>query len=116
MSSLLPDLTTGIHPEPPCILSPEPQLLDQFDSLSDSLLLLIINNLTGVKALARCSYISRRFHSLVPQVQNVVVRVDCVISDDDPFSSSNSSDKSRSISTLFRILIGGIFKPIQALG
>ncbi|MFS7981148.1 hypothetical protein Hanom_Chr10g00947571 [Helianthus anomalus] len=115
MSSLLPDLTTGIHPKPPCILSLEPQLLDQFDSLSDSLLL-IINNLTGVKALARCSYISRRFHSLVPQVQNFVVRVDCVISDDDPFSSSNSSDKSRSISTLFRILVGGIFKPIQALG
>ncbi|MFS8003706.1 putative F-box-like domain superfamily protein [Helianthus anomalus] len=97
MSSLLPDLTTGIHPEPPCILSPEPQLLDRFDSLSDSLLLLIFNNLTGVKALGRYSSISRRFHSLVPQVQNV------------SFSSSNSSDKSRSISALFRILIGGIF-------
>ncbi|KAF5810727.1 putative F-box domain-containing protein [Helianthus annuus] len=116
MSSLLPDLTTRIHPEPPCILSPEPQQLDRFDSLPDSLLLLIFNNLADVKALGRCSSVSRRFHSLVPQVQNVVVRVDCVISDDDPSSSSNSSDKSRSISTLFRVLIGGIFKPIQALG
>ncbi|KAL9994832.1 putative F-box protein AUF1 [Helianthus debilis subsp. tardiflorus] len=67
------------------------------------------------QSLGRCSSVSRRFHSLVPHVQNVVVLVDCVISDDDPSSSSNSSDK-LSISTLFRILIGGIFRPIHALG
>ena len=51
------------------------------------------------------------------QVDNVVVRVDCVISDDDFSSASSSSDKSRSgFSNLFRMVLGGIVKPLQALG
>ncbi|GAB4840648.1 hypothetical protein Ancab_021415 [Ancistrocladus abbreviatus] len=60
---------------------------------------------------------SKRFHALVPQVENVVVRVDCVISDDDSSSSSSSADKSRSsFVNLFRIVFVNIFKPLQALG
>ncbi|MFS7944045.1 hypothetical protein Hanom_Chr06g00507381 [Helianthus anomalus] len=86
-------LTPGLFPPPPHLQQPRRR-----------------------QSLGPCSSVSRRFHSLVPQVQNVVVRVDCVNSEDDPSSSSNSSDKSSSISTLFRILIEGIFKPIQALG
>ncbi|GMI72967.1 hypothetical protein like AT5G46170 [Hibiscus trionum] len=91
---------------------------DHFDRLPDSLLLLIFNNIGDVKALGRCCLVSRRFHSLVPQVDNVVVRVDCVISDDD-CSPSSSSDKSRAagpFSNLFRLVFGGIVKPLQALG
>ncbi|MFS8021093.1 putative F-box-like domain superfamily protein [Helianthus anomalus] len=99
-----------IHPEP----------LDLFDLIPDSILLLILNNIADVKTLGRCSLLSKRFHSLVPQVQNVVVRVDCVISDDDSTSSSSSaSDKSRGggpFSSLLRLLVGGIVKPIQAIG
>ncbi|KAL8264911.1 hypothetical protein R6Q59_023041 [Mikania micrantha] len=110
MSSLLPDLTTRIYPEPPCRLSSVPTEvdgIDRFDQLPDSLLLFIFNNIGDVKALGRCSAVSRRFRILVPQVENVVVRVDCVISDDDS-SPAASSDKSRGpISSLFRIIFGG---------
>lgn len=71
--------------------------------------------------------VSRRFHGLVPLVDNVVVRVDCVISDDPSLSSSSSSssaipgavaaDKSRGIfSHLARFVFGGIVRPFYALG
>ncbi|KAG2688972.1 hypothetical protein I3760_09G117400 [Carya illinoinensis] len=102
---------------------PEDLLIDHFDQLPDSLLLLVFNKIGDVKALGRCCVVSRRFHSLVPQVENVVVRVDCVISDDDssPSSSSSSpsssSDKSRNpLSNLFRfVFLGTVVKPYQFL-
>ncbi|KAE8674216.1 F-box protein [Hibiscus syriacus] len=103
MSSVCSDQVHRIHPEP----------IDHFDRLPDSILLLVFNKVGDVKALGRCCVVSRRFHSLVPQVENVVVRVDCVISDDD-----SSYDKSRSagpISSIFRFLLGGIVKPFHAL-
>ncbi|XP_059668863.1 F-box protein At5g46170-like [Cornus florida] len=113
MSSLRPDLTTRIYPEPYTSVAG----MDHFDRLPDSLLLLVFNMIGDVKALGRCGVVSRRFHSLVPQVENVVVRVDCVISDDDASSASGSSDKSRgAVSNLFRLVFGGIVKPLQALG
>ncbi|KAK2642899.1 hypothetical protein Ddye_024662 [Dipteronia dyeriana] len=105
MSSVRADPTSRIFPEP----------IDHFDRLPDSVLLLVFNRIGDVKALGRCCVVSRRFHSLVPQVENVVVRVDCVISDDE--SSSSTSEKSRSpFSNLFRVVFGGIVKPLQALG
>ncbi|CAB4276477.1 unnamed protein product [Prunus armeniaca] len=117
MSSLRSDLTTSSR------VYPEPSYMDDdlFDRLPDSLLLLVFNKIGDVKALGRCCVVSRRFHSLVPQVENVVVRVDCVISDDESSpssaSSSSSSDKSRTpFSALFRLVLGGIVKPLQALG
>ncbi|KAB1222611.1 hypothetical protein CJ030_MR2G000404 [Morella rubra] len=102
---------------------PDHQLVDHFDRLPDSLLLLVFNKIGDVKALGRCCVVSRRFHSLVPQVENVVVRVDCVISDDDSSSSSSSSsassssDKSRNpFSNIFRfVFFGTIVKPFQFL-
>ncbi|KAH1055854.1 hypothetical protein J1N35_033919 [Gossypium stocksii] len=96
-----------------------PLPLDHFDRLPDSLLLLIFDKIGDVKALGRCCLVSRRFHSLVPQVDNVLVRVDCVISDDDSSPSSSSSDKSSPagpFSNLLRLVFGGIVKPLQALG
>ncbi|KAL6206877.1 hypothetical protein ACLB2K_024123 [Fragaria x ananassa] len=112
-SSFYPDLTSSrVYPEPS----------DHFDRLPDSLLLLVFNKIADVKALGRCCVVSRRFHSLVPQVDTVLVRVDCVISDDDSTSSSSSSspsssDKSRApFSSLVRLVLGGIVKPLQALG
>ncbi|OIV95755.1 hypothetical protein TanjilG_05303 [Lupinus angustifolius] len=111
MSSLLSDLSMRIYPEPDRSES------DHFDRLPDSILLLVFNNIGDVKALGRCCVVSRRFHALVPQVENVVVRVDCVISDDDSNSSNSSSDKTRgTFSNLFRLVFGGIVKPLQALG
>ncbi|XVF40106.1 hypothetical protein PTKIN_Ptkin01aG0085100 [Pterospermum kingtungense] len=96
-----------------------PEPLDHFDRLPDSLLLVVFNKIGDVKALGRCCVVSRRFHSLVPQVENVVVRVDCVISDDDCSPSSSSSDKSRAagpFSNFLRLVFGGIVKPLLALG
>ncbi|CAN4080203.1 unnamed protein product [Withania somnifera] len=99
-----------------------PQPIDHFDRLPDSLLLFIFNKIAHVKALGRCSLVSRRFHSLVPEVDNVVVRVDCVISDDDSsshFSSAAggySSNKSRHpVSSLFRFVFSGLLKPFQSI-
>ncbi|KAE8722947.1 F-box protein [Hibiscus syriacus] len=108
MCSLRSDPVHRIHPE----------RIDHFDRLPDSILLLIFNNIGDVKALGRCCVVSRRFHSLITQVENVVVRVDCVISDNDCSPSSSCYDKSRSagpISSLFRLLLGGIVKPFQTL-
>ncbi|KAG9439352.1 hypothetical protein H6P81_019517 [Aristolochia fimbriata] len=96
---------------------PSPPPIDHFDRLPDSLLLLVFNRIGDVKALGRCCVVSRRFHGLVPQVDNVVVKVDCVISDDDPASPNSSSDKGKSVfSHLVRFVLGGIVKPLQALG
>ncbi|CAO2842176.1 unnamed protein product [Amaranthus hypochondriacus] len=119
MSSLRADLTTSrIFPEPMLDYNCEydSNAIDLFDTIPDSLLLLIFNKIGDVKALGRCCVVSRRFHALVPQVDNVVVRVDCVISDDDSSSAVASADKSRSsFSNLFRLIFGNIFKPIQVL-
>lgn len=112
MTSVRPDLKTKIWPEP-YTGSPD---TDHFDRLPDSVLLLVFNKIGDVKALGRCCVVSRRFHALVPQVENVVVRVDCVIPDDDVSSSSAASDKTRgTFSNLVSFLLVGIYKPLQAL-
>ncbi|CAM8994762.1 unnamed protein product [Rhodiola kirilowii] len=115
MSSLRPDLGRRIWPEPSEEYDGE---MDRFDWIPDSVMLLIFNRIEDVKTLGRCCVVSRRFHDLVPQVDNVVVKVDCVISDDENSSSVGSSaDKSRgAFSSLFRLVFGGIVKPLQALG
>lgn len=110
------DLTHKIFPEPCHLLADD---IDHFDSLPDSILLLIFNQIADVKVLGRCCLVSKRFHFLVPQVDNILVRVDCVISDDDSSggsSSSSSVSKSHTpFSSLFRFVFGGIVKPLQSL-
>ncbi|PIM98461.1 hypothetical protein CDL12_29060 [Handroanthus impetiginosus] len=113
MGSIRADLGCRIDPEP----------VDHFDRLPDSLILLIFNKIGDVKALGRCCVASRRFHSLVPQVDDVIVRVDCVIADDDSSATSSSSsasavasDKSRNpFSSLVRVFFSGFIKPLQSL-
>eukprot|EP00268_Persea_americana_P034832 TRINITY_DN3442_c0_g1_i1.p1 TRINITY_DN3442_c0_g1~~TRINITY_DN3442_c0_g1_i1.p1 ORF type:complete len:384 (+),score=29.75 TRINITY_DN3442_c0_g1_i1:371-1522(+) len=111
MSSVRPDI--DFHGKS------EPSTVDHFDRLPDSLLLLVFNRIGDVKALGRCCVVSRRFHCLVPQVDNVVVKVDCVISDDDAAaaaSASAASYKGRSIICRFiRLFLGGIVRPLQAI-
>ncbi|PKA66034.1 F-box protein [Apostasia shenzhenica] len=105
------------------VASEEDELeIDQFDRLPDSVLLVIFNRIGDVKALGRCCVVSHRFHSLVPLVDNVVVRVDCVISDGPSPSSSCPSasdeiDKTRCVfSHLTRLVLGGLVRPLHALG
>ncbi|GLJ36147.1 hypothetical protein SUGI_0725140 [Cryptomeria japonica] len=85
---------------------------DQLDRIPDSLLLLIFNKLDDIKALGRCCAVSKRFSCLVPQVENVVVKVDCVISGEE----GSLNGKGRGIfSHLVRFVLGSIVKPLQAL-
>ncbi|KAF5200352.1 F-box family protein [Thalictrum thalictroides] len=98
---------------------PYPSLeIDHFDRIPDSLLLFVFNKIGDVKALGRCCVVSRRFHGLVPQVDSVVVRVDCVVSDDDTGTSISSSEKTtRGMFTSFaKLVFNGIVKPFQAVG
>ncbi|PWA94117.1 F-box protein [Artemisia annua] len=84
------DNTTTNHPQPPLAAT-----VDHFDLLPDSLLLVIFNNVKDVKSLGKCCVVSKRFYSLIPQVQNIMIHVDCVISDNNttkpykPFSVTN---------------------------
>jgi hypothetical protein len=95
---------------------------DHFDRLPDAVLLDVFNHIGDVKALGRCALVSRRFHALVPLVDSVLVRVDCVIPDDPPPSSASSSPPPApargrgALAHIARILLGGIVRPIQALG
>ncbi|KAF3645923.1 F-box protein [Capsicum chacoense] len=101
------DLRGRIYSEP----------VDHFDRLPDSVLLLVFNKICDVKVLGRCCLVSKRFNSLVPLVDSVIVRVDCVIADDDSSSSTCvTSDKSRHpISSLFRLVFSGLLKPFQSI-
>ena len=85
-------------------------ICDPFDSLPDPLLLCILNKLCDIKALGRCSAVSKRFNSLVIQVEDVVVKVDCVISAEE----SNLSLRGKSLlSHIFRVFMGSIIiKPL----
>lgn len=96
--------------------SVSPEREDQFDRLPDALLLVILNRIGEVKSLGRCCIVSRRFHALVPLVDSVVVRVDCVISDE-PSPPPSNSDKPRGVLSHFaRLVLSGLVKPWQALG
>lgn len=54
--------------------------MDEFDRIPDALILLIFNQLSDIKTLTRCRAVSKRFNSLVPQAESLLVKVDCVIS------------------------------------
>jgi hypothetical protein len=90
---------------------------DQFDRLPDALLLDVFSRIGDVKALGRCALVSRRFHDLVPLVDSVFVRVDCVIANDLPQPSADSPARGRgALAHIARLLLGGITRPIRALG
>lgn len=64
---------------------------DGFDRLPDPLIHLMFNQISDIKTLIRCRSVSKRFNSLVPQADSLLLRVDRVISatdsddDDDSF-------------------------------
>ncbi|THU52320.1 hypothetical protein C4D60_Mb10t02760 [Musa balbisiana] len=97
----------------------EEEEIDHFDRLPDSVLLLVFNRVGDVKDLGRCCVVCSRFHSLVRLVDSVLVRVDCVISDDPSPSPAGvaGGDSARGVfSHLARVVLGGIARPFQALG
>ncbi|KAB2023784.1 hypothetical protein ES319_D06G043000v1 [Gossypium barbadense] len=81
--------------------------MDGFDQLPDSLILLIFNSVSDVKSLIRCRSVSKRFNSLVPQTDSILLKIDRVI------SSESDSD------SLFLTLLKSFFnfilpKPTQS--
>lgn len=54
--------------------------MDGFDRIPDPLILFIFNSISDVKTLIRCRAVSKRFNSLVPQTESLLLKVDCVIS------------------------------------
>ncbi|GMI77215.1 auxin up-regulated f-box protein 1 [Hibiscus trionum] len=54
--------------------------MDGFDQLPDSLILSIFNSVSDVKSLIRCRSVSKRFNSLVPQTESILLKIDRVIS------------------------------------
>ncbi|KAL5779662.1 hypothetical protein ACOSQ2_010399 [Xanthoceras sorbifolium] len=57
-------------------------IMDGFDQLPDSLILIIFNAISDVKTLIRCRSVSKRFNSLAPQTEFLSLKVDQVISPD----------------------------------
>ncbi|KAG6523295.1 F-box protein At5g46170-like [Zingiber officinale] len=93
--------------------------VDRFDVLPDALLLVIFNRVGDVRALGRLCAVSRRFRDLVAHVDDVVVRVDCVVSDEPSPSDGAGAGfgKPRGVfSKLTHLFLGSLVKPFQALG
>ncbi|CAI9777961.1 unnamed protein product [Fraxinus pennsylvanica] len=78
---------------------------DCFDSLPDPIVLLIFNNISDIKSLIRCRSVSKRFNSLVPQTDSVLLRVDRVI-------SASDSEFDDGVSFVFK-LFKSLFKSVQ---
>lgn len=83
---------------------------DHMDRIPDSLLLPIFNKLDDIKSLGRCCAVCKRFNTLVPQVDNVIVKVDCMISRDE----SGLNVKGNEIfGRLMRFVLGSIVNPCK---
>ncbi|MCO5593337.1 hypothetical protein L7F22_047348 [Adiantum nelumboides] len=84
---------------------------DPFEKLHDCIVLQILNRIGDIKALGRCSVVSKRFCALVLLVENVTVKVDCVITGED--TALNVRERGF-LGHLFRFVVGSLVKPIQA--
>ncbi|OWM79939.1 F-box protein At1g22220-like [Punica granatum] len=81
--------------------------MDYFDWIPDPLILQIFNSVSDVKTLARCRAVSRRFSSLVPQSDSLLLRVDRVVSESDLDSLLLLSF----LKTLFKSLLSTFLSP-----
>lgn len=91
---------------------------DRFDLIPDSIVLIILNKVADVRALGRCSAVSKRFNALVPLVHDVYVKIDRVVTvdGDSDETMSSSSPKPRNIFSQFlKLMIFSLFKPFNHL-
>jgi len=70
--------------------------MDVFDGLPDPIIVDILNKVGDVKTLLRCSSLSKRFNSLVPQSESLTLRLDHSVSD------------SPVVTSIFRSLFNGL--------
>eukprot|EP00250_Pteridium_aquilinum_P007494 c171_g1_i1 orf=330-1448(-) len=85
---------------------------DHFDTLPDALVLHILNKLCDVKALGQCSVVSKRFNLLALQAEDVIVKVDCVVS---PEAAELSIKQRSTLTWLLQLFMGGIIKPLHVV-
>ncbi|MCO5599357.1 hypothetical protein L7F22_053458 [Adiantum nelumboides] len=95
-----------------CGMHTSPNRKNLFELLPDSLLVCIFNQVHDVKALGRCAAVCKHFNTLVPQVEDIVVKVDCVVSAGESTFSPSSSGL---LPHLYRVLVGSLVKPLHAL-
>lgn len=91
---------------------------DQFDRIPDSIVLHILNKVADVRALGRCSAVSKRFNSLVPLVHDVYVKIDRVVTGDgdvDDMSNSSSPKPRNLFSHFLKFMIFALLKPFHNL-
>ncbi|KAJ4879638.1 F-box protein [Raphanus sativus] len=65
--------------------------MDAFDGLPDPIVVDILDKVGDVKTLLRCSSLSKRFYSLVPQSESLFLRLDHVVSTESPPDSPVSN-------------------------
>ncbi|CAH1454105.1 unnamed protein product [Lactuca virosa] len=98
----------SFRPVPLSLMESQPEnATDGLDCLPDPIILIIFNNISDIKTLIRCRAVSRRFNTLVPQTDSLLLRVDRVISSVD---SEDDGDASSVIG-----FIKSIVKSIQDL-
>lgn len=91
---------------------------DQFDRIPDSIVLHILNKVADVRALGRCSAVSKRFNALVPLVHDVYVKIDRVVTGDgdvDDMSNSSSPKPRNLFSHFLKFMIFALLKPFHNL-
>ncbi|VAH90443.1 F-box protein At5g46170-like [Triticum dicoccoides] len=84
---------------------------DHFDSVPDSLVLLIFNKLADARSLGRCSAVSRRFNALVPLVDDACLRIDRVIAAADADDALALPRQRGVLSGLLKTVLLAVLKP-----
>ncbi|PRQ21463.1 putative F-box domain-containing protein [Rosa chinensis] len=77
--------------------------MDGFDRLPDPVILQIFDLVSDTKTLIRCLAVSKRFNSLVPHTDSLVLTVDRVISSDS--DSDSDDDVSNLLASAFRYIL-----------
>ncbi|KAL6176965.1 hypothetical protein ACLB2K_053597 [Fragaria x ananassa] len=81
--------------------------MDGFDRLPDAVILQIFDLVSDTKTLIRCLAVSKRFNSLVPHTDSLVLTVDRVISSDSD-SDSDGDDVSNLLSSALRFILNSL--------
>nr|XP_011464592.1 PREDICTED: LOW QUALITY PROTEIN: F-box protein At1g22220 [Fragaria vesca subsp. vesca] len=81
--------------------------MDGFDRLPTPLILQIFDLVSDTKTLIRCLAVSKRFNSLVPHTDSLVLTVDRVISSDSD-SDSDGDDVSNLLSSALRFILNSL--------
>ncbi|XP_050378034.1 F-box protein AUF2 [Argentina anserina] len=87
--------------------------MDGFDRLPDPVILQIFDLVSDTKTLIRCLAVSKRFNSLVPHTDSLVLTVDRVISSD--ADSDSDSDSDDDVSNLLSSALRFILKSLHSL-